>query len=181
MPYICWNVDLATLGDMTFRTQKVVLADAMVLADVSGSDMVSLLFMPLKAVVVEIVLLVLVVHVFYTCPEVANQACNCGKVHRPYYSPYDATLFEGLETRHPIHVGPIHQTKYTEVASSHTWQRAVQASNALMFYSFAVEMDSQGIITTRKYDHLVPQGMLYSCDGQGLLTHAKLVYGCACI
>ena len=181
MHYMGWNVKLATLGDMTFRTHLFMLADATVLAGVSGSDMVSLVFMPLKAVVIEIIPLVLVVPVFYTCPEVANQARNCGKLHRPYYSPYDATLFEGLKTGHPIDVRLIHQTKYTEVASFQTWQKAVQASNALMFYSFAVEMDSQGIITTCKYDLLVPQGMLYSCDGQGLLTHAEIVNSCACI
>ena len=162
-----WNVNVATLGDMTFKAQLLMLADATVLVGVSGSDLVSLLFMPLKAVVVEIFPLVLGVPVF--CPELANQARNCGKLHRPYYSPYNATLFEDPETGHPIDARPIHQTKLVQVhipgIISHI-QGAVQASNALMFYGFAVDMDSQGLITTCKYDHLVPQGMLYNCNGQ---------------
>ena len=89
-----WNVSLATFGDMTFEAQLRILANTTVLVDVSGSDLVSLLFMPLKAVVVEIFPLVLGVPVF--CPELANQARNCGKLHRPYYSP---TMLHSSTTR----------------------------------------------------------------------------------
>ena len=162
-----WNVSEATFGDMTFEAQLRMLADATVLVGVSGSDLVSLLFMPLKAVVVEIFPLVLGVPVF--CPELANQARNCGKLHRPYYSPYNATLFEDLETGQPIDARPIHQTKLVQVhipsIISHI-QGAVQASNAAMFYGFDVDMDSHGLMTTCKYDRSVPQGMLYNCNGQ---------------
>ena len=77
-----WNVSEATFGDMTFEAQLRMLADATVLVGVSGSDLVGLLFMPLKAVVVEIFPLVLGVPMF--CPELANQARNCGKLHCPY-------------------------------------------------------------------------------------------------
>lgn len=162
-----WNVSLATFGDMTFEAQLRMLVNATVLVGVSGSDLVSLLFMPLKAVVVEIFPLVLGVPVF--CPELANQARNCGKLHRPYYSPYNATLFNDPETGQPIDARPLHQTKLVQVdipsMISHI-QGAVQASNALMLYGFTVDMDSQGLITTCKYDHLVPQGMLYNCHGR---------------
>ena len=162
-----WDVSLATFGDMTFEAQLCMLVNATVLVGVSGSDLVSLLFMPLKAVVVEIFPLVLGVPVF--CPELANQARNCGKLHRPYYSPYNATLFEDPKTGQPIDARPIHQTKLVQVhipgIISHI-QGAIQASNALMFYGFAVDTDSQGLITTCKYDHVVPHGMLYNCNGQ---------------
>ena len=161
-----WNASVATFGDMTFLAQLRMIADAKVLVGVSGSDLVSLLFIPLKAVVVEVFPLVLGTPVF--CPELANQARNCGKLHRPYYSPFNATLFEDPETGRPIDARPIHQTKLVEVhvpdIISHI-QGAVQASNALMYYGFDLKMNSLGLITTCKYDHSVPQGLLYNCNG----------------
>lgn len=168
MRSMSWNVTVATFGEMTFEAQLRLVGNAKVLVGVSGSDLVSLLFMPLTAVVIEIFPLVLGTPVF--CPELANQARNCGKLHRPYYSPYNATLFEDPETGQPIDARPIHQTKLVRVhvagMISHI-QGAVQAADASMFYGFDVAEDDLGAITTCKYDHKVPQGLLYNCAGQG--------------
>ena len=161
-----WNVSIATLGDMTFEAQLLMMVDAKVLVGVSGSDLVSLLFMPFKAVVIEMFPLVLGVPV--SCPELSNQARNCGKLLRPYYSPYNATLFEDPNTGQPIEARPIHQTTLVQVnipsMLSHI-EGAVQSSNALMFYGFDLDANNHGLITKCKYGHLVCQGLLYNCNG----------------
>jgi len=161
-----WNVSLVTLGIMTFLSQLHVMADAKVLVGVSGSDLVSLLFMPFKAAVIEILPLVLGTPVF--CPELANQARNSGKVHRPYYSPYNATLFEDAETGEPIQARPIHQAKLVTVhvpsMVAHI-QGAVQLSDAVMFYGLSVHIGTGGRMITCGYDHPAPKGLLYGCTG----------------
>ena len=154
------------MGNMTFQAQLQVVADAKVLVGVSGSDLVSLVFMPFRAAIVEIFPLVLGTPVF--CPELGNLARNSGKVHRPYFSAYNASLFEDPETGQPIAARPIHQSKLVDlhVASlvAHI-QGAVQAADAMMFYGFHMDMDRTGSLTRCGYDHLAPKGLLYGCSG----------------
>lgn len=47
-----WNTSLVTMGNLTFEEQLRASADAKVKIGVSGSDMVSLLFMPFQAAVI---------------------------------------------------------------------------------------------------------------------------------
>ena len=160
-----FNVSVATFGDMTFEEQLLMVADAKVLVGVHGSDLVNMLFMPLRAVVIEVLPLVLGVPLFN--PELANQARNYGKFHRPYYSPFNATLFQNPETGEPIDARPIHQAKMIEVHVPDVVsliQGSVSASDALMFYGFSLTLDQHGLISSCGYNHPAPQGILYGCD-----------------
>ena len=161
-----WNVSQVSLGSLPFREQILLMSDAKVLIGVHGSDLVSFLFMPFQAVVIEVMPLVMGTPLFN--PELANQARNFGKVHRQYFSPYNATLFTEPDTGLPINAAPVHQAKTVQVHVPDlvaSLQGLVQMSNAMMFYGLTVGPGKAGAASVCQYDRPVPQGLLYSCYG----------------
>jgi len=73
-----YNVSVVTMGNLSFQQQLHLVADAKALVGVTGSDLVSFLFMPFRAAIVEIFPTVLGVPAYN--PELTNQARNYGKV-----------------------------------------------------------------------------------------------------
>lgn len=159
-----YNVTQVTLGSLPFRQQIGLMADAKVLIGVHGSDLVNFLFMPFRAVVIEILPLVMGTPLFN--PELANQARNYGKVHRQYFSPYNATLVTDPKTRQPINARPVHQAKAVRVHVPDliaTMQGLIQTSDAMMFYGLTIGPGKPGGLSVCQYDRPVPHGLLYGC------------------
>ena len=162
-----WNASVVTMGDLSFEQQLRLVADAKLLVGVSGSDLISMLFMPFRAAVVEIFPMVLGVPAYN--PELANQARNYGKILRPYYSPYNATLFTDESTGKPVDATPLRQSNLVKVDVAGlvaTIQGAVRASDATMFDGLNVGAAPGGKGITCSYNRLVPQGILYGCDSK---------------
>lgn len=161
-----WNVTQVTLGSLPFKQQIQLMSDAKVLIGVHGSDLVSFLFMPFRAVVIEILPLVMGTPLLN--PELANQARNYGKIHRQYFSPYNATLVTDPETGQPIQAMPVHQAKLVRVHVPDliaSMQGLIQMSNAMMFYELDVGPGAPGGESVCRYHRPVPHGLLYGCQG----------------
>ena len=158
-----WNTSLLTMGSLSFAEQLRHSVDAKVMIGVHGSDMVSFLFMPFQAAVIEIMPLVSGIPMFN--PELHNQARNQGKVHYYYYSPENATLFLDPDTGKPIDARPVHQAKLVKVHSDvlSLVHGAVQASNASLFYGLSVSYTNRQMSCL--YDRPVPRGLLHGCAG----------------
>lgn len=160
-----WNASLVTMGDMSFQEQLHSVVDAKVMIGVSGSDMVSFLFMPFQAVVIEVMPLVLGTPMLN--PELANQARNQGKVHSHYWSPYNATLFTDPDTGQPIDARPVHQTKTVLVHVPDVVSLVagtVQRSEAFLFDGLFVSHEAgQDLVCS--YNRPVPKGLLHGCPG----------------
>ena len=162
-----WNVSVVTMGNLSFEQQLRLVADAKVLVGVSGSDLVSLLFMPFRAAIVEVFPLVMGVPAYNF--ELANQARNCGKVLRAYYSPFNATVFTDESTGKPVDAAPLRQSKTVKVDVAGLVAAiygAVKASNETIFYGLKVGVASGGTGITCKYDWPAPRGLLYGCDSK---------------
>ena len=150
-----YNATQVTLGSLPFKQQIHLMSDAKVLIGVHGSDMVSFLFMPFRAVVIEILPLVRGTPLFN--PELANQARNNGKIH-------NATLVQDPETGEPINARPVHLANLVRVHVPDlvaTIQGLVQASDAFMFYGLTLNPGGAGEPSVCRYDRPVPHGLLY--------------------
>ena len=159
-----YNATQVTLGSLPFKQQIQLMSDAKVLIGVHGSDLVSFLFMPFRSVIIEILPLVRGTPLFN--PELANQARNNGKIHRQYFSPYNATLVEDPETGEPINARPVHLAKLVKVHVPDlvaTMRGLVQASDAVMFYGLTLGPGKAGGPSVCRYDRPVPHGLLYGC------------------
>ena len=131
-----------------------MLADATILVGVGSSDLVSLLFMPLKAVVVEVTACAgcaCVVYMFRDCKSNMQLWKTASSILQPLQC-YPLWRSGDRAPNSSSYTIKPSLFKYTFLASSSHIQGAVQASNALVFDGFAVDMDmdmhSQGIITT---------------------------------
>ena len=161
-----WNVSVVTMGDLSFEQQLRMVTDAKALVGVSGSDLVSMLFMPFRAAVVEIFPMVMGVPAYN--PELSNQARNCGKVLRPYYSPFNATLFANEPTGEPVDATHtlLRQSKTVKIDVAGlvaTIQGAIKASDQTLFSGLTVDIAPGGRGLICSYDRPVPNGILYGC------------------
>ncbi len=139
-----YNVTMATMGDLSFEQQLHLVADAKALVGVHGSDLVSMLFMPFRAAVVEIFPMVMGVPAYN--PELANQARNYGK---------------------PVDAPPVRQSRLVPVDEGGlvaAIQGTIKASDETMFQGLEVAAASTGSGIVCRYDRLVPSGILYGCD-----------------
>ncbi|KAL0053890.1 hypothetical protein WJX82_000676 [Trebouxia sp. C0006] len=160
-----YNVTMATMGDLSFEQQLHLVADVKALVGVHGSDLVSMLFMPFRAAIVEIFPTVMGVPAYN--PELANQARNYGKVLRSYYSPFNATLYMDEATGKPVDAPPVRQSRLVPVDEGGcvaAIQGTIKASDETMFQGLEVAAASTGLGIVCRYDRPVPSGILYGCD-----------------
>ena len=107
-----FNAELVIFGELLFRDQLQIISDAAVLVGVTGSDLVSLIFLPINAAIVEIFPVAQGEQVF--TPELWHLAQMSGKQHLKYVSPYNSTLMvDG--NGHVIGDRPLHQVNSTDV------------------------------------------------------------------
>lgn len=159
-----YNVTQVTFGSLPFKQQIELMSNAKVLIGVHGSDLVSFLFMPFRAVVIEVLPLVMGTPLFN--PELANQARNYGKIHRQYFSPYNATLVTDPNTGQPIDARPVHLANLVRVHVPDlvvTMQGLIQTSDAMMWYGLIYGPSAPGELSVCRYDRPVPHGLLYGC------------------
>ena len=106
------DAEIVTLGDLSFADQLNIISDAAVLVGVTGSDLVSLVFLPINAAIVEIFPVAQGEQVF--TPELWHLAQMSGKQHLKYVSPYNSTLM--LDGNGQV-IGdrPVHQISSTDV------------------------------------------------------------------
>ena len=107
-----YDAALVTFGELSFADQLKIVSDAAVLVGVTGSDLVSLVFLPVNAAVVEI-FPVAAGHQVFT-PELWHLAQMSGKQHLKYVSPYNSTLMVD-ESGQLIGDKPVHQVNATDV------------------------------------------------------------------
>ena len=107
-----FDAELVTFGDLPFQDQLQIISDAAVLVGVTGSDLISLIFLPTNAAVVEIFPMAQGEQVF--TPELWHLAQMSGKQHLKYVSPYNSSLMvDGAG--HIIGDRPVHQVNSTDV------------------------------------------------------------------
>ena len=107
-----FDAELVTFGDLSFADQLKIISDAAVLVGVTGSDLVSLVFLPTNAAIIEIFPVAQGEQVF--TPELWHLAQMSGKQHLKYVSPYNSTLMvdgNGQATGDR----PVHQVNSTDV------------------------------------------------------------------
>ena len=107
-----FDAELVIFGDLSFADQLEVISDAAVLVGVTGSDLVSLIFLPTNAAVVEIFPVAQGEQVF--TPELWHLAQMSGKQHLKYVSPYNSTLMLD-DNGHILGDRPVHQVNSTDV------------------------------------------------------------------
>ena len=107
-----FDAELITFGELSFADQLRVVSDAAVLVGVTGSDLVSLIFLPTNAAIVEIFPVAQGQQVF--TPELWHLAQMSGKQHLKYVSPYNSTLMVD-DKGHVIGDKPVHQVNSTDV------------------------------------------------------------------
>lgn len=107
-----FDAEAVTFGDLSFSDQMKVVSDAAVLVGVTGSDLVSLIFLPTDAVIVEIFPVAHGEQVF--TPELWHLARMSGKQHLQYVSPYNSTLMLD-DNGQMIGDRPVHQVNSTDV------------------------------------------------------------------
>ena len=107
-----FDAELVTFGDLSFADQLKIISDAAVLVGVTGSDLVSLVFLPINAAIVEIFPVAQGEQVF--TPELWHLAQMSGKQHLKYVSPYNSTLMVD-DNGQVIGDRPVHQVNSTDV------------------------------------------------------------------
>lgn len=107
-----FNASTVSFGDLSFADQLHAVSDAAVLVGVTGSDLVSLVFLPTNAAIVEIFPVAQGAQVF--TPELWHMAQMTGKQHLKYISPYNSTLLVD-ENGQVLSDRPVHQVNATEV------------------------------------------------------------------
>ena len=106
------DAELVIFGDLSFADQLKAISDAAVLVGVTGSDLVSLVFLPTNAAIIEIFPVAQGEQVF--TPELWHLAQMSGKQHLKYVSPYNSTLMVDHNGR-IIGDRPVHQVNSTNI------------------------------------------------------------------
>ena len=127
-----FNAELVVFGDLSFQDQLQIISDAAVLVGVTGSDLISLIFLPTNAAVVEVFPMAQGEQVF--TPELWHLAQMSGKQHLKYVSPYNSTLMVDGNGQ-IIGDRPVHQVNSTDV---HVPSLAALVKSATMMVQHSV-------------------------------------------
>lgn len=127
-----FDAELVTFGDLSFADQLKIISDAAVLVGVTGSDLVSLIFLPVNAAVVEIFPVAQGEQVF--TPELWHLAQMSGKQHLKYVSPYNSTLMVD-DNGQVVGDRPVHQVNSTDV---HVPSLAALVKSATLMVQYSI-------------------------------------------
>ena len=127
-----FDAELVTFGDLSFADQLKIISDAAVLVGVTGSDLVSLIFLPINAVIVEIFPVAQGEQVF--TPELWHLAQMSGKQHLKYVSPYNSTLMVD-DIGQILGDRPVHQVNSTDV---HVPSLAALVKSATLMVQYSI-------------------------------------------